>query len=98
MNLTNQDANSLETLVKAKHLRFSMVRTAIALGLTLINLAKVEYTMGNFGPAESAVGSAKQVHEKLRQCLAMIELNPEEKRWAAANLHELGQAIGLQVS
>jgi hypothetical protein len=36
------NANRLELIVTSKHLRFSMVRTTIALGLTLANLAKGE--------------------------------------------------------
>jgi hypothetical protein len=93
MNMTDQDANALELLVRVKHLRFNMARTALALGLTLVNLAKVESAIGNTDRAESAVDHARKVHYKVQQCLPTIELNAEEKRWVTENLNQLEQAL-----
>jgi hypothetical protein len=91
--MTDQDANTLELLIKVRHLRFSMARTALALGLTLVNLAKVESAIGNTDRAESAVDHARKVHYNVQQCLPEIELNEEEKRWVTENLNQLGQAL-----
>ena len=91
--MTDQDANALELLVRVKHLRFNMARTALALGLTLVNLAKVESAIGNTDRAESAVDHARKVHYEMQQCLPAIELNAEEKRWVTENLKQLEQAL-----
>jgi hypothetical protein len=70
-----------------------MVRTALALGLTLSNLARVEGAIGNDDRAEWAVDTARKVHQQVQECLPVIELNPEENQWAVENLNELEQAI-----
>jgi len=91
--MTDQDAKHLELVVNLKHLRFRMVRAALALGLTLSNLAKVEEAIGNNDRAKWAVDTARKVHQQVQECLPAVELNPEEKQWAAENLNELEQAI-----
>lgn len=93
--MTDQNARQLELFVSAKHLRIRMVGTAVALGLTLVNLAKVEGSIGNLERVGWAIEHAKKVHQHLQECLPNTELAKEEMEWAIQNLHELEQAIGL---
>jgi len=92
--MTDQDARQLELFVQAKQLRFQMVRTAITLGLTLVNLAQVEASDGNEERATWAAENARKVHEEVQDCLATTELSAEEKQWAFENLNQLEKAIG----
>jgi hypothetical protein len=87
--MTDHDAEQLELFVSAKHLRIRMVRTAIALGLTLVNLAKVEGSIGNLDRAGWASDAAKKVHHHLQECLPNTNLGGEDMQWAIQNLHEL---------
>ena len=92
--MPDQSAGQLELFVSAKHLRIRAVGTAITLGLTLVNLAKVEGSIGNVDRAQCATEDARKVHKRLQECLPNTELNGEEMQWAIQNLHELKQAIG----
>jgi hypothetical protein len=92
--MTNQNARRLELFVQAKQLRFRMVRTAITLGLTLINLAHVEGSVGNEDRASWAAENARKVHQQVQDCLSTTELSAEEMQWAIENLNQLEQAIG----
>jgi len=92
-DMIEQDANALELIVTAKHLRFSMIRSAVALGLTLVNLAKLEGAVGNADRAALAVDQAKKVYQGVMEYLPMIQLNPQEEQWATENLIELERAI-----
>ena len=92
--MIDQDAKQLELLVSAKHLRTRVVGTAITLGLTLVNLAKVEGSIGNFDGAAWATENAKKVHQQVQECLPDTKFTGEEMQWAIQKLHELEQAIG----
>jgi hypothetical protein len=92
--VTNQDVARLELLVQAKQLRFSMVRAAITLGLTLINLAEVEASVGNQDRATRATENAKRLHEEVQDCLSTTELSDEERQWAVENLNQIAEGIG----
>src|SRR2546422_10592533 len=91
--MTGQNARRLELFVQAKQLRFRMVRTAITLGLTLINLARVEGSVGNEDRANWAAENARKVHQQVQDCLSVTELSAEEMQWAIENLNQLEQAI-----
>jgi hypothetical protein len=93
-NVTNQDVARLELLVQAKQLRFRMVRAAITLGLTLINLAEVEASVGNQDRATWATENAKRLHEEVQDCLSTTELSDEERQWAVENLNQIAEGIG----
>jgi len=92
--MTDQDAGQLELFVQAKQLRFRMVRTAITLGLTLVNLAQVEASVGDEKRATWAAENARKVHDEVQDCLSTTDLSAEEKQWAVEKLHQLDQAIG----
>jgi hypothetical protein len=91
--MVEQDVNKLELVVTVKHLRVSMIRSAVALGLTLANLAKLEGAVGNADRADLAVDQAKKVYQSLMQYLPKVQLNSQEEQWATENLRELGRAI-----
>jgi len=91
--MVEQDASKLELVVTVKHLRFSMIRSSVALGLTLVNLAKLEEAVGNADRAALAVDQAKKVYHCVMEYLPKVELNPQEEQWATENLSELERAI-----
>ena len=96
--MTDSDAIQLELQIQAKQLRFRMVETAIALGLTLNNLAQVEASMGNDGQASWASENARRVHREVQDCLSTTDFNAEERKWAIKNLSQLELAISAKDS
>jgi hypothetical protein len=91
--MVDEDATTLELLVTVKHLRFNMIRSAVGLGLTLVNLAKLEQAVGNPDRAVLALSHAKKVYQCVMEYLPQIQLNVQEEQWATENLSELERAI-----
>ena len=88
--------NRQELLLNAKQLRFKLLRTAITLGVTFVDLAQTEDSIGNLAQATWASRNAKRVYEEVHECLPAVQLTKEDMQWIRKKLDELEQAIDLK--
>ena len=93
--MSDQNSGDFELLVRARYLRFRIVRTAITLGLTFAHLAKTEGLIGNTAQAKQASEKAKDVYKEVQDYLRDTELNKEERQWVQERFKELEKAIKL---
>jgi hypothetical protein len=91
--MNEHSAGRLELSVNIRSLRFKAVSTAMTLGLTLVNLAKVEVCTGNLDSASWAAENARIVRDLLQECLLDAPFTKEELEWTDERLKEFEQAF-----
>jgi len=91
--MTEHDVTQLQLSVNGRSLRFKAISTATTLGLTLVDLAKVEVSMGNLDWASWAAEHARTVEALLEECFLDAPFTKEELEWAEERLKEFERAF-----